>query len=65
MPADDPRTVPADDPRAEAEEPPLHDVVAVGNALVDVLARTDDVAPDRLGLAKGTMELVDAVRSQT
>ncbi len=57
--------MPADDPSAEAEEPPLHDVVAVGNALVDVLARTDDVALDRLGLAKGTMELVDAVRSQT
>ncbi len=36
------------------------DVVAIGHAIVDVLTSVDDAALDRLGLAKGTMTLVDA-----
>jgi sugar/nucleoside kinase (ribokinase family) len=39
------------------------DVVAVGNALVDVLAHASDDDLDRLGLVKGSMELVDLGRS--
>jgi sugar/nucleoside kinase (ribokinase family) len=35
------------------------DVVAVGNALVDVLAHVTDDAVHRLGMVKGSMELVD------
>jgi sugar/nucleoside kinase (ribokinase family) len=41
------------------------DVVAVGNALVDVLARAPDEDLGRLGLLKGSMELVDLARSAT
>ncbi|HVL92348.1 MAG TPA: adenosine kinase [Acidimicrobiales bacterium] len=36
------------------------DVVAVGHAIVDVLASADEATLDRLGLVKGTMALVDA-----
>lgn len=36
------------------------DVVAVGNAIVDVLAPTPDEVIDEQGLAKGTMRLVEA-----
>lgn len=39
------------------------DVVAVGNALVDVLTRATDDDLARLGLIKGSMELVDLARS--
>ncbi len=45
-------------------EGPLH-VVAVGSALVDVLARTSDDQLDRLGLVKGAMALVDRSQSAT
>jgi sugar/nucleoside kinase (ribokinase family) len=37
----------------------LIDVVGIGNAIVDILARTDDGFLDRLGLAKGSMRLID------
>lgn len=40
------------------------DVVAVGNALVDVLSSATDADLDRLGLVKGTMALVDGDRSR-
>src|SRR5205807_1206232 len=36
------------------------DVVAVGSAIVDVLAETEDQVLGRLGLLKGTMALVDS-----
>ncbi len=36
------------------------DVLAIGNAIVDVLAHCDDLLLARLGLAKGTMSLIDA-----
>ena len=39
------------------------DVVAVGSAIVDVLAHVDDALVAALGLAKGTMTLVDLERS--
>ena len=38
-------------------------MVAVGSAIVDVLAGTDDATVDALGLVKGTMALVDADRA--
>jgi sugar/nucleoside kinase (ribokinase family) len=42
---------------------PTLDVVAVGSAIVDVLAGADDTMLDSLGLVKGTMALVDAERA--
>jgi sugar/nucleoside kinase (ribokinase family) len=36
-----------------------HDVLTIGNAIVDVLAPCDDALLERLGLGKGTMSLVD------
>lgn len=38
------------------------DVVGLGNAIVDVVAETPDALVERLGLAKGTMTLVDEAR---
>jgi sugar/nucleoside kinase (ribokinase family) len=35
------------------------DVVCVGNAIVDVLAHTDDAFLERHGMAKGAMQLID------
>ena len=40
------------------------DVVAVGNALVDVLASATDEDVQKLGLVKGTMAIVDRERSE-
>ncbi|BBK35260.1 adenosine kinase [Allostella sp. ATCC 35155] len=40
-----------------------HDVVGIGNAIVDVLAHADDAFLEREGLAKGTMALIDAERA--
>jgi sugar/nucleoside kinase (ribokinase family) len=39
------------------------DVVGVGNAIVDVLARAEDGLLDELGLDKGAMTLIDAERA--
>jgi sugar/nucleoside kinase (ribokinase family) len=36
------------------------DVVCIGNAIVDVLAQTDDATVERLGMAKGAMSLIEA-----
>jgi sugar/nucleoside kinase (ribokinase family) len=36
------------------------DVVAIGNAIVDVIARADDALIEAEGLAKGSMRLIDA-----
>lgn len=41
-----------------------HDVVGIGNAIVDVLANTDEPFLVRHGLAKGTMTLIDAARAE-
>jgi sugar/nucleoside kinase (ribokinase family) len=40
--------------------PATLDVLAIGNAIVDVLTHCDEVLLDELGLAKGTMSLIDA-----
>lgn len=37
----------------------LHDVVGIGNAIVDVLTHTDDEFLERRGMAKGGMMLID------
>jgi sugar/nucleoside kinase (ribokinase family) len=36
------------------------EVVGIGNAIVDVLARVDDAFLEHAGLVKGSMTLVDA-----
>ena len=38
-----------------------HDVVGIGNAIVDIIGRCDDAFLARFGCAKGSMQLVDAV----
>lgn len=42
----------------------LFDVIAIGNAIVDVMAPCKDADIERLGLAKGGMTLVDTARAQ-
>jgi sugar/nucleoside kinase (ribokinase family) len=37
-----------------------HDVVGIGNAIVDIIGRCDDALLARLGCIKGSMQLVDA-----
>jgi sugar/nucleoside kinase (ribokinase family) len=44
---------------------PSIDVVGIGNAIVDVLTRAEDALVTKLGLAKGTMALVDPARAET
>jgi sugar/nucleoside kinase (ribokinase family) len=39
-----------------------YDVLGLGNAIVDVIAETDERALERLDLAKGTMTLIDRAR---
>ena len=43
---------------------PRYDVIAIGNAIVDVMAMCDDELIDELDLAKGGMQLVDADRAR-
>ncbi|MDP3673881.1 MAG: adenosine kinase [Novosphingobium sp.] len=43
---------------------PTLDVIAIGNAIVDVMAPADEATIERLGLAKGGMTLVDTARAQ-
>lgn len=42
---------------------PTIDVIAIGNAIVDVMAPAEDADIERLGLAKGGMTLVDTARA--
>jgi sugar/nucleoside kinase (ribokinase family) len=44
---------------------PSLDVVGIGNAMVDVLARTDDGFLAKQGLVKGTTALIDAARAES
>jgi sugar/nucleoside kinase (ribokinase family) len=44
---------------------PKYDVLAIGNAIVDVIAETDDGFIDREGLNKGGMTLIDADRARS
>ena len=39
------------------------DVLAIGNAMVDILAHTTDAEVERLGMVKGAMTLIDADRA--
>ncbi|WP_088348431.1 MULTISPECIES: adenosine kinase [Rhodomicrobium] len=39
---------------------PVHDVVGLGSAIVDIIARCDDGFIEAQGLTKGTMRLIDA-----
>ena len=43
---------------------PTLDVIAIGNAVVDVMAPADEATIARLDLAKGGMTLIDAARAQ-
>ena len=43
---------------------PRYDVIAIGNAIVDVMAPCSDDLIDELGLSKGGMTLVDTARAQ-
>src|SRR3990170_6741668 len=43
---------------------PSLDVIAIGNAIVDVIADTDDAFLDAEGLTKGSMRLIDAVEAE-
>ena len=42
---------------------PLFDVIAIGNAIVDVMAPCEDAAIDRLGMTRGGMMLIDTERA--
>jgi sugar/nucleoside kinase (ribokinase family) len=44
---------------------PATDVVAIGNALVDVLTHADDALLVELGMVKGSMDLIDTTRAET
>ena len=38
---------------------PQYDVIAIGNAIVDVMAPCEDELIERLGMARGGMTLID------
>ena len=44
--------------------PTRYDVLGVGNAIVDVIARADDAFLVKHGMAKGSMSLIDEARAQ-
>lgn len=50
-------------PATSTDGAPRLDVVAIGNALVDVLAAATEADLEQAGLVKGTMTLVDSERS--
>lgn len=43
---------------------PTTDVIAIGNAIVDVMAPCDDAQVERLGMARGGMTLIDTDRAR-
>ena len=43
--------------------PPRFDILGIGNAIVDILAEVDDRFLAEQGMIKGSMELIDAVRT--
>ena len=51
---------PHPDPRPDSR----YDVVAIGNAIVDVIARADETFLARHGLPKGTMSLIDEATAE-
>jgi sugar/nucleoside kinase (ribokinase family) len=42
---------------------PATDIIGIGNAIVDVIARTEDDFLVRQGMSKGTMQLIDEARA--
>ncbi len=42
-----------------------YQVVGIGNAIVDVLAQTDDMFLDHMGITKGIMQLIERERGET
>ncbi|MDO5757792.1 MAG: adenosine kinase [Rhodobacterales bacterium] len=42
-----------------------YQAVGIGNAVVDVICRSDDASLARMGIEKGVMQLIDAGRSET
>ncbi len=64
MPDADPDPALVSTPDTVPDAGPRLDVVAIGNALVDVLASATDDDLTTLGLVKGTMALVDGERSE-
>ncbi len=54
----------AADQRAKPPRDSVHDVVALGNAIVDVIAPVPDDFVERHGLTKGAMTLIDAERAE-
>ena len=40
-----------------------HDVLGIGNAIFDVLVKTDEAFLSRHGMAKGSMALIDEARA--
>jgi sugar/nucleoside kinase (ribokinase family) len=42
-----------------------YQVVGIGNAIVDVLAQTDDLFLDHMGITKGIMQLIEKDRAET
>jgi sugar/nucleoside kinase (ribokinase family) len=50
--------------KGSAMTAPRYDVLGIGNAIVDVLARTDDAFLRQHGLVKGAMTLIDAERAE-
>lgn len=49
------------DPRFDS---PTYDILGIGNAIVDVVARTDDSFLSRHGMHKGAMALIDAEQAE-
>lgn len=47
-----------------ATNPPIYDVIAIGNAIVDVLSPAEDTVIAELGLTRGGMALVDADKAR-
>lgn len=49
----------------DLRSPTTHDVLAIGNAIVDVLVPCDEAVLEQVGLGKGTMALLDTGRAET
>ena len=45
--------------------PARYDILGIGNAIVDILAEVDDAFLDEQGMIKGSMELIDARRTDS
>src|SRR5437763_12999449 len=44
--------------------PASYDVVGIGNAIVDVVASCDEALVEQLGLARGSMQLIDTEQAR-